>query len=78
MHLLSFSKKDLSFDFLSNKSAIIKIFKSSKFLSNISFKTLRILSVALFIIITFSFSNKDFEYKFSKKLFFFSTISFSS
>jgi hypothetical protein len=75
---LLFSKKDLSFDFFSKISELKIILTSVIFFSSISSIIFNILSVTLLIIIIFSFSKRDLENIFSKKIFVFSKISFSS
>ena len=58
---MSLSKKDLNFDFFSKISALIIIIKSSRFFVIISSIIFNILSVALLIIIIFSFSKRDLD-----------------
>ena len=75
---MSFSKKDLNFDFFSKISELIITVKSLRFFEFKISIIFKILSVALLIIIIFSWSNSDFDKILSIKLFSLSKISFSS
>jgi len=78
MYFLSFSNKDLNFDFFSKLSALRIILTSSIFFESISSIIFNILSVTLLIIIIFSLSKRDLDNILSIKSFIFSRTSLSS